>query len=64
MKFLKFNASNKKIVHIKGENTLTLCALYNGEYEEYSKIPSKHRICGHCKKTYERLNPGKKVRKR
>lgn len=61
MKFIKFKGSNKKIVHIKGENSSTLCSLYNGDYDELEFIPTKHRICGHCKSTYQRLYPGEKL---
>lgn len=61
MKFIKFKASSKKIVHIKGEHTPTICTLYNGEFDEFDEIPSKHRLCGHCKNTYHRLYPDQKL---
>ncbi len=62
MKFLKFASSTSKIVHLKGERYPTLCMSNGGETEEFDQIPSKHRLCGHCRYTYERLNPNSDVK--
>ena len=57
MKFLKFASSTSKIVHIKGDRYPTLCMANGGDTQEFDHIPSKYRLCGHCRYTYERLNP-------
>ncbi len=57
MKFLKFAGSTSRIVHIKGDRYPTLCMASGGETKEFDCIPERHRLCGHCRYTYERLNP-------